>query len=393
MSVVHLSAAFIPLVDAAPLIVAEEMGFAREEGLALDLVRAPSWSSLRDMLAFGRVEAAHMLSPVPVAMAMGVGGVSSPISALMVLSVNGTVIGVSNELAERLRHAGHGFDFKDAAGAGKALVSLSGEKRLRIGVPFPFSMHAELLYYWLSASGLPSQQTVQIRTVPPPLMADALAAGDIDAFCVGEPWGSRSVETEAGSLLLAGRAIWSFAPEKVLAVRTDWAEREHDLTGRLMRAVWKACRWLESDGADLITSEILARKQYLDLPSELIDRSLTGRLIISPRGEVRDCPGFVRFWDGAATFPWKSQAAWIGRQMAARLWLDEAAAQSSARAVFRTDLYREHLRDTGAILPGASEKLEGATAAGTAVASETGRLILSENRFFDGTIFDPSTTF
>ena len=106
MSLTRLSVAFIPLVDAAPLVVAQEMGFAREEGLELELVRAPSWSSVRDMLAFGRVEAAHMLSAVPVAMALGLGGVASPISALMVLSVNGTVVGVSKALAERLRAGG-----------------------------------------------------------------------------------------------------------------------------------------------------------------------------------------------------------------------------------------------------------------------------------------------
>ncbi|MEM9430581.1 MAG: ABC transporter substrate-binding protein, partial [Pseudomonadota bacterium] len=175
MTFTRLSVAFIPLTDAAPLIAAEEMGFAREEGLALDLVRAPSWSSLRDMLAFGRVEAAHLLSPVPVAMALGIGGVASQISALMVLSLNGTVVGVSKTLAERLEAEGHAFSLTDAAAAGRALRS-AAEGRLRMGVPFPFSMHAELLYYWLSATGLPAPQGLEIRTVPPPLMAEALAA-------------------------------------------------------------------------------------------------------------------------------------------------------------------------------------------------------------------------
>ncbi|MEO0917098.1 MAG: ABC transporter substrate-binding protein, partial [Pseudomonadota bacterium] len=141
MSLTHLSVAFIPLADAAPLIAAEELGFAREEGLALDLVRAPSWSSLREMLTFGRVEAAHLLSPVPVAMALGIGGITSPISALMVLSVNGTVIGVSKSLAQRLEDQGHSFAFDDAKAAGAALIkSIDGP--LRIGVPFPFSMQA-----------------------------------------------------------------------------------------------------------------------------------------------------------------------------------------------------------------------------------------------------------
>lgn len=388
MSPVPLSIAFIPLVDAAPLVVAEEMGFAREEGLALDLVRAPSWSSLRDMLAFGRVEAAHMLAPVPVAMAMGIGGVASPISALMVLSVNGNVVGVSTALAKELEQAGHGFGFDDPREAGQALVTAARGK-LRMGVPFPFSMHAELLYYWLSASGLPAPQGVEIKTVPPPLMAEAIAAGDIDAFCVGEPWGSKAVETGVGALLLPGNAIWSFAPEKVLAVRTDWAEREQDLTARLMRAVWRACRWLGSGGADTTAAEMLARPDYLDLPPDLIDRALTGNLMINARGDSRRASGFVEFFNGAATFPWKSQAAWMGAQMSGRLGLEKPIAMKQAGSVFRTDLYRRHLAEAGAIMPGASEKVEGGITDAQAAAASSGRLFLSENRFFDGNIFDP----
>ncbi|MEL6801775.1 MAG: ABC transporter substrate-binding protein [Pseudomonadota bacterium] len=390
MSGARLSVAFIPLVDAAPFIVAHEMGFAREEALELDLVRAPSWSTVRDMLAYGRVEAAHMLSPVPVAMALGIGGVASAISALMVTSVNGNVVGVSEGMAARLRDQGYDFSFTDATTAGKALVA-AAEGRLTIGVPFPFSMHAELLFYWLSATGLPAPQGIDIKTVPPPLMADAMAAGEIDAFCVGEPWGSITVENGAGSLLLPGNAIWSFAPEKVLAVRTGWAEEEPELMARLMRAVWKAGRWLAEGGAQTTAAEVLARKEYLDLPTEIIDRALTGRMTISPRGEVRECPGFIEFFDGAATFPWKSQAVWIAAQMAARLGLDRDTAMEAARGVFRTELYRRHLRDAGAVLPGASEKTEGGIAQGTAVASETGRLILCKNEFFNGRIFDPQT--
>ncbi|KMW59397.1 Nitrate ABC transporter, nitrate-binding protein [Candidatus Rhodobacter oscarellae] len=384
----RLKIGYVPLVDAAPLIVASYMGFDREEGLTLDLVRAPSWATLRDMLAFGRVDAAHMLAPVPVAMALGIGGVASPISALMVLSVNGNVIGVSQDLALRLADQGHDFAFCDATKAGTALID-AAKGRLRIGVPFPFSMHAELLYCWLSASGLPAPQNVEIRTVPPPLMAHAIEAGEIDAFCVGEPWGSIAVENGTGALLLPGRAIWSFAPEKVLAVRTRWAEEEPDLAARLMRAVWKASRWLGRGGLNTTASELLARSEYLDIAPDIIDRAFQGRLVINPDGETRKCANFVEFYEGAATFPWKSQAAWIADRMASRLGLDRIQAMDQAQAVFRSDLYRQHLGDIGAVLPSASSKVEGANPEETGVASVGGRLILAENRFFDGQIFDP----
>ena len=146
MKDIQIPVGFIPLVDAAPLIVAQEMGFAAEERLSLELRRAPSWSSIRDMLRYGRVDAAHMLSPVPVAGALGLGGAGAPLCALSVLSVNGHTIGVSADLAERIRDQGHDFGFDDARAAGQALIAAAGGP-LRVGVPFPFSMHAELLSY------------------------------------------------------------------------------------------------------------------------------------------------------------------------------------------------------------------------------------------------------
>jgi NitT/TauT family transport system ATP-binding protein len=340
------------------------------------------------MLAFGRVDAAHLLSPVPVAMALGLGGVTTPVSAVSVLSVNGNVIGVSRALDAKLREAGHPFDFADAAAAGAALARAAGP-RLTIGVPFPFSMHVELLHAWCAATPL-SGIRIDIRTVPPPLMAQALAAGEIDAFCVGEPWGSVSVEGGSGALLLPGRAIWAFAPEKVLATRTDWAETEPHLLARLMRAVWRAGRWLGQEESRTAAAELLSRRAWLDVPSEIIDRALSGHLTIAPTGETREVPGFIEFHRGAATFPWRSQARWIAAQMAGRSGLDPKAAMDRAAGVFRSDLYRAALSSTGAELPGASEKLEGALRHPTAVASASGRLILERDGFFDGRIFDPS---
>ncbi|MEN8832143.1 MAG: ABC transporter substrate-binding protein [Pacificibacter sp.] len=384
-----ISVGFMPLADAAPLIVAQEMGFAAEEGLALDLRRAPSWSSLRDMLSFGQVDAAHMLSPVPVASALGLGGARAKLSAVSVLSINGTVVGVSNALAQQMRDKGHTFDFHDAYAAGKALIAASGA-RLRIGVPFPFSMHAELLYYWLSALGLPAPQSVDIKTVPPSLMAEAIKAGEIDAFCVGEPWGSIAVENGVGELLLPGSAIWSCAPEKVLAVRSEWAEQEAALMGRLIRAVWRSGRWLSDPESRILRSELLARPEYLNMSPEILDRSFDGRLVISKATPERPVDQFMEFSQGAASFPWRSQAEWIGGQLAARLGLDRPAALAAAGSVFRSDLYRTALAGVTSELPTASFKVEGAVEAEMAVGSESGKLILQPNRFFDGRVFEPS---
>ncbi len=403
-----LAVGYIPLVDAAPLIVAQEMGFAAEEGLDLDLRRAPSWSSLRDMLAFGRVDAAHMLAPVPVASALGLGNTGTALSAISVLSVNGNVIGVSAEMAQRLREIGHDFGFNDAYAAGHALIK-AAPQRLRIAVPFPFSMHAELLYYWLSALGFPAPQSIDIRTVPPPLMADAMRAGDVDAFCVGEPWGTFVVEEALGALLLPSSAIWSFAPEKVLAVRSDWAASEVALSGRLIRAVWRAGRWLSDPNSRVLAAELLSREPYLNMPPEMIDRALSGKLTVTPQGLQRTVPGFLRFHRDQATFPWDSQAQWIAHQLASRMGLDRHAAMATATQVFRGDLYRAALKGLDTGIPTQNCRIEGH---GTSHQNDSQILTSPRNndantpsdspetagspqqngvnRFFDGKIFDPN---
>ncbi|CUJ88836.1 ABC transporter substrate-binding protein [Shimia thalassica] len=387
MRTVPLKVGFMPLVDAAPLIIAQEMGFAEEEGLALDLQRAPSWSTLRDWLVLGQLEAAQMLAPIPVAMALGLGGMTTRLDALSILSVNGNVVGVSTEVASKLRAHGFTPDFADAHATGRALSTLS--EGLRVGVPFPFSMHAEMLYYWLGALGPAAPQNLDVRTIPPPLMADAIKAGEIDAFCVGEPWGSISVEQGHGELLLPSSAIWQFAPEKVLAVRHDWTEAEPELTGLLMRAIWKAGRWLAEPKRMSTAAEILSWPEYLGVSAEVAERALSGHMVIARNAKAKPVKRMLTFFDGAATFPWKSQAAWIGTQMAARIGLDRDNAARTAETVFRTDLYRKHLAVLDADMPGASSKCEGALGNPTAVSSVNGTMILGPDSFFDGEIFDP----
>lgn len=379
---------FIPLVDAAPLIVAQEMGFAEQEGISLDLRRAPSWSSLRDMLSFGQVDAAHMLSALPVAATLGLGGAGSALCAVSVMSINGNVVGVNKTLENKLHEIGHDFDFSDAFAAGKALLSVS-DRPLKIGVPFPFSMHTVLLDYWLTALNEASDGRTEIHTVPPPLMAEAIAAGEIDAFCVGEPWGSRTVEKDVGALLLPGNAIWSCSPEKVLAVRTEWAETEVSLVNRLIRAIWRAGRWLAQEDSSLLATEVLSRPEYLDLAPDIIERALNGRLLINSKGDARTTNRFVEFWDGSASFPWRSQAEWIGHHLALRAGKDVTESRARAREVFRSDIFRRALQGYGADLPGASSKLEGALDKDTAVASGEGRVILQRNQFFDRRVFEP----
>lgn len=387
MSLRPLDLGYVPLVDAAPLIIAHEIGFAAEEGLGLRLHRERSWASLRDKLVWGHYQATHMLAPVPIAQSAGLAGMATAIDALLVLSVNGNTIGVRPEIAAQM-HA-EGLDFLDAGATGRALVA-AAHGRLRVGVPFPFSMHAELIHYWIDSLGPEAREIVDIRTVPPSQMDRAVADDEVDAFCVGEPWGSVAVESGVAELVLPSAAIWRFAPEKVLAVRRDWCTAHPQTASALMRAVWLAGRWLAE--ADNITTvaEILGRSEYLNVAPEIIERPLAGRLEVNRRGSQRRVPAAIEFFDGAAQFPWRSQALWIAEALARRTGHDRAHLRRVARACFRSDLYRAVLGPAGADLPGASEKLEGSLSHRSEAASTLGRLLLGPDSFFDGRIFDPS---
>ena len=378
MSATHLNCGYVPLIDSAPLIIAKELNFAAEEGLELTLTPQPSWSALRDMLALGHLEAAQMLAPMSVAMSMGLGGLSAQIDALMVLSVNGTIIGVSQDMSKAMGDV----PFADPTLNAEALLA-AAKGKLRVGVPFPFSMHRLLFEYWLSDKAAEAGIEIEIVTTPPPRMADALENGLVDVFCVGEPWGSVAVARGVGRLILPSSAIWQFAPEKVLAVRHEWASENAETCGALMRAIYKAARWLDTGSNKPLAVDILSRSAHLDLPDTVIDPAISNSLSPDMGLPGEHVENFLIFNRHAANFPWRSQAAWI----AARLNAD-AEGIETAKKSFRSDLYRQHLSTIGADMPGASEKLEGSMRHATAVASARGHLILGPDAFFDGKIFD-----
>lgn len=385
MSTTILNCGYVPLVDSAPLIVAQELRFAADEGIALNLLPQPSWAALRDLLALGHLHVAHMLSPMPTAMSLGLSGPPARIDALMVLSANGTVIGVSSMMADAMRAKGWHGGFDDpAATAGPMLAAL--DRPLRVGVPFPYSMHRLLFEYWIKDAG--GATDIQIITTPPPLMADAVMAGELDVFCVGEPWGSVAVGAGVGELILPGVAIWAQAPEKVLAARRSWIDDNATAVAGLMRAVSRAARWLDRPDNRVLAIEILVRSAHLNLPVSAVEHALTGRFATRRGGPPVHVPAFVRFFDAATNFPWRSQAAWIGAQIAQITGIERAHAIAVAQGTMRPDSYRKHLGPLGVDMPGASAKVEGALTHATAVASTKGEMILGPDAFFDGKTYD-----
>jgi NitT/TauT family transport system ATP-binding protein len=387
MKLTQVRCGYLPLVDCAPLIIAQELTFAAQEGLDLSLVKQPSWSALRDMLALGQIDFAHMLSPMPVAMSLGLGGMPSQIDVLMVLSVNGNVIGVSAELDRLMQATGWRNTLGDPQATSEAIFAATN-KPLRIGVPFPFSMHRMLLETWLSQAPGFSPDRIEIVTVPPSKMAQAVREGTLDMFCVGEPWGTVAVQHSEASLILPGRSIWEFAPEKVLGVRHDLATQNPMQCHAMIRAIHRAGHWLEQPENTSLAVEILARSQHLDLPDHAIDPALSGRIVTQLGQLPKQTQRFLCFHQGAANFPWRSQAVWIADVLSRWHGLDQDAARATARACYRSDIYRDALTPIGVDMPVASEKVEGAMAVPTVTASAKGDMILGPDRFFNGAVFD-----
>jgi len=391
MTARELHCGFLPLVDCASLVIAKEIGFATEENIDLVLHREPNWSLIREKLTLGALDAALVLSPMPIAASMGLGGVTERIDVISVASINGNVIGVSQALSAKLVESGVDWRFSDPFSIGKALKRAT-DKPIRFGVPFPFSMHKELVLYWLEGVGFDIKTNLDIRTVPPPMMAKAIENKEIDAFCVGEPWGSITVAQCDAQLVLPGSAIWALAPEKVLATRARWIAENYHKAGGLFRATWRAAKWMSKPDNLMTASEILSRPEYVNVPAQIIDRALTGRIETDRSGKEEQTPRFLEFFAAQARFPWRSQAIWIADRLAQRHGTDRATARRIARDCFRADLYREFIEPLGEDTPGASEKVEGLLTAATPVGSAKGKITLGPDHFFDGRSFDPDAS-
>ncbi|SEC03101.1 CmpA/NrtA family ABC transporter substrate-binding protein [Bradyrhizobium erythrophlei] len=336
---------FIPLVDAAALIVATDKGFAAAEGLDVTLVREVSWSNVRDKLNIGLFDAAHLLAPVAIASSLGLGHVKVPIAAPFNLGLNGNAITVSPALHAALLEEIDGDRF-DPMATSRALARVvakrrkSGAEPLTFGMTFPFSTHNYQLRFWMAAGGVDPDEDVQLVVLPPPYMVDSLANGHVDAFCVGAPWNSIAVDLGVGHILHFVSDILLSAVEKVLAVRQSWSEKHADVVAALVRAHLRAAEFIEQPENRPEVARILAQPARLGVDASVIQRTLDGRLKISPDGTMRESNRYLLVGREAAARPDPGQAAWLYAQMVR--WGQtpyRPEALKAAMAVFRPDLY------------------------------------------------------
>ena len=279
----RLRIGFIPLADAAALIVAVDKGFAAAEGLDVELVREVSWSNVRDKLNIGLFDAAHLLAPVAIASSLGLGHVKVPIVAPFGLGVNGNAITVSPALYAAIAAAADG-SIVDPIVSARALARVvaarkaRGEQPLTFGMTFPFSTHNYHLRFWMAAGGVDPDEDVHLVVLPPPYMVESLANGHVDGFCVGAPWNSVAVDLGVGFILHLVSEILLRAAEKVLAVRARWAQEQPDALLRLVRAHGRAAAFIEDEANRDEVAALLAAPDRIGVAPDVIRRTLDGRM-------------------------------------------------------------------------------------------------------------------
>lgn len=389
----QISAGILPLLDSALLVAAKEMGFALGEGIDLTLVRESSWANIRDRLAVGHFQVAHMLAPMPIACNLGLTPLASRTIAPMALGLGGNAVTVSNALWAEMKDEGAAADF-DPLSVGKALAAVvakrsrSGGSALRLAVVHPHSGHSYELRYWLAACGIDPDEDVEIIILPPPLMADALLSGSVEGYCVGEPWNSASTIAGSGHIVTVKAAIWRSSPEKVLGVQQEWAEANPEALAALLRALYRAAVWCGDPANHGELASLLSLPAYLASPREWMLPALSGQIFTGDA--VRRVDDFFIPLARAATFPWKSHALWFYTQMVRWRQVRHSSGNVAlARETYRPDLYRAALTPLEVPMPGANAKVEGALTEPTPVGATFAGLVLGPDGFFDGGIFDP----
>jgi NitT/TauT family transport system ATP-binding protein len=345
MSADRLRIGFIPLCDAAALIVAVDKGFCAQEGLDVELVREVSWSNVRDKLNIGHFDAAHLLAPVAIASSLGLGHFKIPIIAPFNLGINGNAITVSPALHRALvAEAGEGV--VNPLKSAQALARIArrrrekGEEPLTFGMTFPYSTHNYHLRFWMAAGGIDPDEDVRLVVLPPPYMVDSLAGGHVDGFCVGAPWNSVAVDHGIGYILHFVSDILASAAEKVLAMRQSWAEENPDQVARLVRAHHRAADFIDEVANREEVCAILAAPERCDVSAEVIRRTFDGRLKVAPDGTIRSSDRYLLIGRHGAARPNPVHAAWLYAQMVR--WRQaplSAELLADAKAVFRPDIY------------------------------------------------------
>jgi len=359
---------FIKLTDCAPLVIAKEKGFFEDEGLQVDVEAQPNWKTLLDRVINGELDGSHMLSGQPIAATIGFGTKAHIITAFT-MDLNGNGITVSNDIWEQMQSNDERLKKPEpehpiTADSLKPIVEekkASGEL-MKMGMVFPVSTHNYEIRYWLAAAGIhPGMYTetdkvgetnadVLLSVTPPPMMPTVLEAGNIEGYCVGEPWNQQAVAKGIGVPVTTNYDIWKNNPEKVFGVTKEWSDNHPNTHLAVVKALIRAGKWLDEVDTEgnLVNREeavrILAQPNYVGADYDVIKNSMTGFFVFQ-KTDKRPMPDFNVFFKYYCTYPWYSDGVWFLTQM--RRWGQITEPQpaewydETAKQVYRPDIYKK----------------------------------------------------
>ena len=334
---------FIPLTDCASVVMASVLGFDRKHGITITPTREASWASVRDKLVNGDLDASHVLYGLIYGVQLGIAGPKKEMAILMTLNHNGQAITLSKRLADAGAIDGGTF----------AALLRKNRREYTFAQTFPTGTHAMWLYYWLAAHGVHPFRDVKIITVPPPQMAANLRAGNMDGYCVGEPWGHRAIADGTGISGITTQDIWRDHPEKVLGTTADFVRKYPNTCRAMTAAIIEAGRWIDASPANrLKMAETVSSPAYVNTSADVINQRILGRYQ-DGRGRTWDDPNHMKFYnDGLVPFPFLSDGMWFLTQQ--RRWgllKTDPDYLAVTRQVNRIALYGEAAAQAGASVP------------------------------------------
>jgi nitrate/nitrite transport system ATP-binding protein len=338
---VNLDLGFLPLTDAAPLIVAKEKGFFAKYGLEqITLSRETSWKEIAKGVGTGRLDAAQMVAGMPLALTLGAGG-KAPMTVVnaMNLSRNANAITLSKRLYDKgVRN------LNDL----KAAIDASSDQILTLGIVHPASMQNFVLRYWLAAGGIDPDIDVNLVVLPPMQMVSELKAGTIDGYCAGEPWNYLAVHEHAGFVAATALEIWSGQPKKVLGVREEWAQQNPETYLALVKALLEACQYCDDFRNREEILQLICRPEYLDIDPAYVRPGFIDPFNRGDGTEPREITAYNQFYLDKTNYPNRAELLWMVTQMARwglvafpKNWVEVI------ERVCRTDVFGTAARDLG----------------------------------------------
>jgi nitrate/nitrite transport system substrate-binding protein len=324
---------FIPLTDCASVVMASVLGFDKKYGIKIIPTKEASWAGVRDKLVNGELDMAHVLWGLIYGVQMGVAGPKKDMAILMNLNHNGQAITLSKKLADK----------GAVDGASLARLMATDKREYTFAQTFPTGTHAMWLYYWLASHGINPMKDAKVITVPPPQMVANMRVGNMDGYCVGEPWNHRAIIDGIGITATTTQDVWKDHPEKALGTTGEFAKKYPNTCRAVIMAILEAGRWIDASPHNkLHMAEVIAHKSYVNTSVDAINQRILGRYQ-NGLGKTWDDPNHMKFFnDGVVNYPYLSDGMWFLTQH--KRWgliKDHPDYLAIAKSVNQTALYAQ----------------------------------------------------